>query len=105
MNINTKLKINTRNLPVLVTIGLFILMFGAGSFAFYGFFALQNFLNLFTDNAYLLILGVGMTFVIISGGIDLSVGSMLALTTMVSASLLEKSHMSPLIVIPVVLAI
>ena len=55
----------------------------------------QNFLNLFIDNAYLLILAVGMTFVIISGGIDLSVGSMLALATMVSSSLLEKSHMSP----------
>ncbi len=44
-----------------------------------------------------------MTFVIISGGIDLSVGSMLALSGMVSASLLEKAHMSPLFVIPIVL--
>ena len=52
-------------------------MFGLGSIAFTGFFSVQNFLNLFIDNAYLLILAVGMTFVIISGGIDLSVGSML----------------------------
>jgi simple sugar transport system permease protein len=44
-----------------------------------------------------------MTLVIISGGIDLSVGSMLALSGMVSASLLEKSHWSPIFVIPVVL--
>ena len=78
-------------------------MFGSGSVAFPGFFRVQNFLNLFIDNAYLLILAVGMTFVIISGGIDLSVGSMLALSGMVSASLLEKSHMSPLFVIPIVL--
>jgi galactofuranose transport system permease protein len=95
----------SRNLPVLVTLGLFILMFALGSIAFKGFFSPQNFLNLFIDNAYLLILAVGMTFVIISGGIDLSVGSMLALATMVSSSLLEKSHMSPLFVIPIVLAI
>jgi galactofuranose transport system permease protein len=92
-----------RNLPVLVTLGLFIVMFGAGSIAFPGFFAVQNFLNLFIDNAYLLILAVGMTFVIISGGIDLSVGSVLALSGMVTASLLEKAHMSPLFVIPIVL--
>jgi ribose/xylose/arabinose/galactoside ABC-type transport system permease subunit len=97
--------INPRTLPVFVTLGLFIVMFAVGSIAFTGFFSAQNFLNLFIDNAYLLILAVGMTFVIISGGIDLSVGSMLALSTMVTSSLLEKSHMSPLLVIPVVLLI
>jgi galactofuranose transport system permease protein len=90
-------------LPVLVTLGLFVIMFALGSIAFVGFFSLQNFLNLFIDNAYLLILAVGMTFVIISGGIDLSVGSVLALSTMVASSLLEKSHASPIVVIPVVL--
>ena len=93
-----------RNLPILATLALFIIMFGAGSIAFTGFFSIQNFLNLFIDNAYLLILAVGMTFVIISGGIDLSVGSMLALSTMVTSSLLEKSHLSPVLVIPIVLA-
>jgi galactofuranose transport system permease protein len=90
-------------LPVLVTLGLFVIMFALGSVAFVGFFSLQNFLNLFIDNAYLLILAVGMTFVIISGGIDLSVGSVLALSTMVASSLLEKAHASPIVVIPVVL--
>ena len=100
---NRRLFAGIRNLSVLVTLGLFIIMFGIGSIAFPGFFSVQNFLNLFIDNAYLLILAVGMTFVIISGGIDLSVGSMLALSGMVSASLLEKAHMSPLFVIPIVL--
>jgi len=94
-----------RNLPVLVTLGLFIIMFSVGSISFPGFFALQNFLNLFIDNSFLLILAVGMTFVIISGGIDLSVGSVLALAGMVTSSLLEKSHMSPVFVIPIVLVI
>lgn len=100
---NRNLFASLRNLPVFVTLGLFIVMFGAGSIAFPGFFALQNFLNLFIDNSFLLILAVGMTFVIISGGIDLSVGSVLALSGMVTSSLLEKSHMSPVFVIPIVL--
>ncbi|HCM25578.1 MAG: sugar ABC transporter permease YjfF [Treponema sp. GWB1_62_6] len=100
-----RFEINPKNLPILVTLGLFVVMFGAGSIAFSGFFAPQNFLNLFIDNSYLLILGVGMTFVIISGGIDLSVGSVLALSTMVTSSLLTKSHWNPVFVIPTVLLI
>lgn len=90
-------------LPLLVTIGLFVLMFGLGSAAFPGFFALQTFYYLLIDNAFLIIMAIGMTFVIISGGIDLSVGSVLALTTMVTSSLIEKQHLHPLIVIPLAL--
>ena len=46
-----------------------------------------------------------MTFVILSGGIDLSVGSVIALTTMVSAALVEQHHWSAAQAIPLVLAI
>ncbi|MDA3811642.1 MAG: sugar ABC transporter permease YjfF [Spirochaetaceae bacterium] len=98
-----KIRVNPKNISLFVTIGLFIIMFGSGSIFFYGFFSMQNFLNLFIDNAYLLILAVGMTFVIISGGIDLSVGSVLALSTMMSSYLLEKSHWPAITVIPTVL--
>jgi simple sugar transport system permease protein len=101
----TRIAINPRNLPTLVTLGLFVVMFGLGSISFPGFFSVQNFFYLLIDNSYLIIIAVGMTFVIISGGIDLSVGSMLALSTMVASSLLEKSHWNPLLVIPVVLLI
>lgn len=97
--------INLRSLPSLVTLGLFLLMFGAGSLSFPGFFSLQNFLNLFIDNAYLLVLAVGMTLVIVAGGIDLSVGSMLALSTMLSSFLLERAGWKPGQVIPTVLAV
>jgi galactofuranose transport system permease protein len=98
-----RLSIDPKNLPVLITLGLLVIMWIAGSASFIGFFSLQNFLNLFIDNSYLLILGVGMTFVIISGGIDLSVGSVLAFSTMLSSSLLEKSGWPPILVIPTVL--
>lgn len=101
----TRRLLNSSNLSILVILALFLLMFGWGSFAYTGFFSVQNFLNLFIDNAYLLILAVGMTFVIISGGIDLSVGSMLGLGTMIAASLLEKHHMNPLLVILIVVGI
>ncbi|WP_438448424.1 galactofuranose ABC transporter, permease protein YjfF [Gorillibacterium sp. sgz5001074] len=93
-----------QNFPIFVTIGLFVLLFAAGSFRYTGFFSTQVLMNLLIDNAFLLIVAVGMTFVIVSGGIDLSVGSMIALTTMISASLLQ-SGWSPVVVIPLVLAL
>ncbi|HXS31961.1 MAG TPA: hypothetical protein VN755_14080, partial [Steroidobacteraceae bacterium] len=90
-------------LSLAVTVSLFIAMALSGGFAYQGFFAPQVFLNLLIDNAFLCIVAVGMTFVILSGGIDLSVGSVIALTTMVSASLVEKHGWSPGAVLPLVL--
>ncbi|NMB55072.1 MAG: sugar ABC transporter permease YjfF [Leptolinea sp.] len=62
----------------------------------------QVFFNLFINNASLLLLSIGMTFVVISNGIDLSVASMLALTTMASAALL-RANVSPFLVMPLML--
>ena len=79
-----------RVLPVLATFVLFVVMFGAGSARYDNFFSLQVLLNLFVDNAYLIVLAVGMTFVIITGGIDLSVGSVVALSGVLAAKLLAS---------------
>jgi len=98
-------RLNTRFLPVTVTLVLFALMFGVGGVLFDYFFALQNFLTLFVDNAPLGITAIGMTFVIVTGGIDLSVGSVIALVGMVSASLLGSHGWSPAGVIVLSLAI
>jgi simple sugar transport system permease protein len=100
---NAALKLDPRYVPLLGTIGVFVLTAGYGSVAYPGFFSAQVFLNLLIDNAFLCIVGVGMTFVILSGGIDLSVGSVIALTTMVSASLVEQHQWSAAQAIPVVL--
>ncbi len=82
-------RFNVKYLPLAATVSLFVAMAALGSVMYAGFFSAQVFLNLLIDNAFLLVVGVGMTFVILSGGIDLSVGSVIALTTMVSASLVE----------------
>jgi ribose/xylose/arabinose/galactoside ABC-type transport system permease subunit len=96
-------KINPQHLPLVATVSLFVAMATVGSVAYDGFFSAQVFLNLLIDNAFLVIVAVGMTFVVLSGGIDLSVGSVIALTTMVSASLVENHGWSPALVIPLVL--
>ncbi|MDQ0193369.1 galactofuranose ABC transporter, permease protein YjfF [Paenibacillus wynnii] len=97
------MSVNRKFIPILVTFGLFVVMFAAGSFRYTGFFSLQVLMNLLVDNAFLLITAVGMSFVILSGGIDLSVGSIIALTTMVSASLVQQQGWPPAVVIPLVL--
>ncbi|MCY9659877.1 sugar ABC transporter permease YjfF [Paenibacillus chondroitinus] len=96
--------LNRKYIPIYVTVCLFALMYISGSFRYTGFFSMQVLLNLLIDNAFLLITAVGMTFVIISGGIDLSVGSVIALTTIISASLLQAGW-PPIVVILLVLLI
>lgn len=56
-----------------------------------GFLKPQQFINLFNDNAYLIILSCGLTIVMISGGIDISVGGVTALVTMCCVVFLNSS--------------
>ncbi len=64
----------------------------------------QVFLNLLVDNAYLIVLAVGMTFVILTGGIDLSVGAVVALSTVILATTLRAGWPMPLAVAVVLVA-
>ncbi|RJL32732.1 galactofuranose ABC transporter, permease protein YjfF [Bailinhaonella thermotolerans] len=88
-------RIPQKFVPVLVTAALFVAMFAAGGVRYEGFATGQIVLNVFIDNAFLLVVAVGMTFVILAGGIDLSVGSVVALSTMIAATLLKDGWPSP----------
>jgi galactofuranose transport system permease protein len=90
------------NGPLLTTITIFVLAYVIGGQLYPAMQKPQAFFNLFINNGSLLIVGIGMTFVIITGGIDLSVGGVLALTTVASAALL-KSGVHPLVVMPLML--
>jgi len=92
-------------IPVLATLGLLVLLYLTGTTRYVGFTDPQVVLNIFIDNAFLLVIAVGMTFVILTGGIDLSVGSMVALSTMLSAVLLERAHWPAFVVLPLVLGV
>jgi ribose/xylose/arabinose/galactoside ABC-type transport system permease subunit len=98
-----KLKIDRKLMPLLVTILVLIVGYAFGYSQYNGMRQPQAFFNIFIDNAFLLITSVGMTFVILSGGIDLSVGAVIALTTVASAHLLEMEGWSPGAVIPLML--
>lgn len=60
------------------------------------FLTLSNLLNIAQQTSINAIIAVGLTFVIISGGIDLSVGSMVAFSGVVMASLLQRGVPLPL---------
>ena len=96
--------LNPRRLPLVITTLLFALLYGFGALSYDAFLSPQVFVNLLIDNSFLLVVAVGMTFVIISGGIDLSVGSIVALTTMVSATLAQKYGWTFWQILPLVLA-
>jgi galactofuranose transport system permease protein len=57
----------------------------AGSLTFDSFFTTQNVANIVVSSSFLAIIAIGMTFVIISGGIDLSVGSSFVLAGVLAA--------------------
>jgi ribose/xylose/arabinose/galactoside ABC-type transport system permease subunit len=69
-----------RLLPLIATLIVFVLGYLYCMYQFPGFASTRVLGNLLTDNAFIGIAAVGMTFVILSGGLDLSVGSVIAFT-------------------------
>lgn len=97
-----RLKIN--NVSLLIAVVLLVVMYIAGANIYERFGSVSTILNLFNVNAYLIVVSVGMTFVLLTGGIDISVASTLAFSGVFSAFLLEKGW-SAGVVIPLVLLI
>lgn len=81
---------------LMITILLFVAMYAVGMVVFSnkGFARPQMFMNLFISNAGLIVIGCGLTIVMITGGIDISVGSVTALVCMVAADLMEHKGMN-----------
>ena len=96
---------NRKLLPLLMTAGVLVALFVAASCMYEGFGSGRVIANLFSDNAVLGVVAIGMTFVILSGGIDLSVGSVVACTTVLIATLVDRHHWHPLAAIGVALVL
>lgn len=68
-------------LPTVAAVVILAMMLVYGELAYGKIFQLNTLSNLFISNSYLIILAVGLTFVILAGGIDLSVGAVVAFTS------------------------
>lgn len=91
--------------PLVVTATIFALLFSTASLLYDGFFSTRLAVNLIADNASLLVAALGMTLVILSGGIDLSVGSMVGFASIACATLIGGHGWSPAAAWMAVLAI
>lgn len=100
-----KPRLASRYIPLLATAGVLIALYVAGGLLYRNFFSLRVLVNLFGDNAFLGIAAVGATFVILSGGIDLSVGSVVAFTTILIAVMIGEWNLNPLLAIGVALVV
>ncbi|UXN66791.1 sugar ABC transporter permease YjfF (plasmid) [Phyllobacterium sp. A18/5-2] len=96
---------NTRLLPFYATLLICALAYTACVMQFPAMLSTRVAGNLLTDNAFLGIAAVGMTFVILSGGIDLSVGSVIAFTGVLLAVLITKYGVHPLAAFAIALII
>ena len=102
-----KSRIGSNTVMLMITIALFILLYGAGCLmsADKEFGRLQNFLNVMINNAGLIIVACGVTCVMLTGGIDISVGSVVAMTCMFMSVGLAEWGMSSGVLIALILLI
>lgn len=85
--------------PTLAAVAILIVLFVGAELYFGNFITPRNLSALLLDNAYLIMLAVGLTFVILTGGIDLSVGSVMAFTGILGAKMLADG-IPVLVVLP-----
>ncbi len=102
-----KTKLNGNSVLLLITIVLFFVMYLGGCIIYSGkgFAHMQTFLNILINNAGLICVASGMTCVMLTGGIDISVGSLVAVDCMLFAVGIEHWGMSSSVLMVLVLAI
>ncbi|MCR4738924.1 MAG: sugar ABC transporter permease YjfF [Lachnospiraceae bacterium] len=102
----SKLKLNSNTLLLVITILLFIVLYSLGCILYRnkGFTHLQTFLNILITNAGLICITCGMTCVMLTAGIDISVGGLVAMDCMLLAVGLNKGIPAPLMIL-IVLAV
>jgi ABC-type xylose transport system permease subunit len=101
---NTKLSLksikrkslNNAEMLLLITISLFVIIYIISAIVFSesNFAKYSVFFNLLNNKAYLLLLALGLTIVLISGSIDISVGGVTGLVSMVIATMLLNNNVS-----------
>lgn len=89
---DSKKSINSNTMLLLITIALFIVLYAGGCIAYgsKGFTHFQTFLNILITNAGLICVACGMTCVMLTGGIDISVGALIAMDCMLLAVGMQK---------------
>ena len=91
--------------PLAATALIFLIAYVAAAVQYHGIFSTRVLGNFLTDNAFLGITAVGMTFVILSGGIDLSVGAVIGFTGVIVAVMISWLGLHPVVAFGVLLEV
>ncbi len=107
MKTKQRKKMNSNTILLIITIVLFAVLYAGGCIAYSGkgFTHVQTFLNILINNAGLICVACGMTCVMLTGGIDISVGSLIAMDCMLLSVGMSKWGMNAIVMCVRVLVI
>ena len=88
------IRMSNESFITLFMIGVLIALFGAACVVVPNFYLPQNMINLLTNNWYIIIVGIGVTFLLITGNFDMSVGGVIALTGVLSVYFCQGANVS-----------
>ncbi|MEO9167663.1 MAG: galactofuranose ABC transporter, permease protein YjfF [Aestuariivirga sp.] len=91
--------------PLAATILILIVSYALAVLQFPSMLSVRVLTDLLTDNAFLGIVAVGATFVIISGGIDLSVGAVVGFTSVLLSVLITWYNIHPIFAFAIALVV
>lgn len=87
-------KLSDETFITLCMVGVLLIVFALACVVVPNFYKPQNILNLITNNWFLVILGIGVTFLLITGNLDMSVGGNIALTGVLSVYFCQEANVS-----------
>ena len=101
------MKLPRKHVALLASLGVYVFLYAVASvyYSDRNFFTLDVFLNFLRGSAVLGIIAVGETLVILAGGIDLAVGAVMSLSSVVIGVLVMEAGLPPAVAIPAAVAL
>lgn len=87
-------KVSNETFITLFMIGVLVLVFVIAGLVVPNFYLPQNMINILTNNWFIVIIGIGVTFLLVTGNFDMSVGGVIALTGVLSAYFAQAANVS-----------
>jgi len=87
-------RISNEMFVVLLMIGVLVAIVVIAALLIPGFYRGQTLVNLVTNNWYIIIIGIGVTFLLITGNFDLSTGGVIALTGVLAVYFSQAANVS-----------
>jgi ribose transport system permease protein len=88
-------RISNETFITLFMTGVLIVIFLFACLIVPGFYNPKNIINILTNNWYIVIIGIGVTFLLITGNFDMSVGGVIAMTGVLSVYFCQAANVSP----------